>query len=322
MTPQQSQTLDDSFNKVLKNITPQSAYITPADYVVFQLVRMTLCSIKEGNHPVLNPADFKTNHSVLPNITIKNPKTSEYVGARFPGNASVALDLFSITRGLTSRNFVSIDELKNMGLDDRVKISDKIKIVLKSEWTDKVEGQNAHWVRANHLEVVNVESLLYDPRKNPSGLRPNKFNQYFPDFAKQQAMSENYSKNAISQLKENLNAENFNSAKENIQIEIENSKLPRLTHELYNYERSRTLNIDYKPKYTQQEQMVDIVNLYKKNPRDLISAIQQSGYIMERSVKTLLSSKLDARINKTLDKSIEVEKQQTLSNTNTRKNSH
>ena len=296
----QTQDIEKTFSNIINSFVSNGNY-SAQEMATNNLVKMTLMSLQKGTHPCVNPHDFKTDVIPVPNMTVFDNTSNQHTGIRFPANTTVMLDIFSRQKNLSSRNFVTLDELKRMKLDKYVKYEDTVNIPMHGKFIDKNLAQNKAFGTSPSIRVVNVESLLKS-KNNPRGaLNEEMFKQYFPDFDKQKDMFNQYALKSVLQLKKNAeNKEAFSTVTKQINIEKRNSHLPKMTEELFHMEYCRKTKQTYIPKFSRDEHIKDMVQLYKKSPNLLKDAVQQSGYISDRSLNQIFDKDMMARVDRSL----------------------
>jgi hypothetical protein len=270
-TPGNERQLSRIINELYKNKNN-----SPAEHAACIFAAMTLKSMKKGSHPVINPRNYKNDVLPIPNMTLVNPSTKKHSGVRFSANNAAALDLFSVNKNYGSRYFIAVDELKRMKLDKYIKYEDKINIIKDHK---------------SSICIVNAESLLKTP-KNPRGpLGENDFKIYFPDFDKQIPNFERYAENKTGCLGTNTkDPQTFNAIKTQNEMDVKNSLLPKLSSEMIHLEYCRITKHKYTPRFSKEEHIADMIKLHNKNPWLLTEAIQQSGYIMDKSLNRIFGN--------------------------------
>jgi hypothetical protein len=266
------------------------------------LVKMTLKSFQNGKHPVLNQRDYQVDILPVPNMTVLDTTIGKYVGIRFPTNSAMAIDLFSASKNINSRGFITVNELERMKLDKYIKYEDIINISIQNKYTDKAMAHNKALGNSSVIRVVNIESLLKSEHNRRGHLTQKEFDMYFPDFKKQNYNYIQYSKKLVHQVSQNSkNIEEYNTIKKTINIDVKNSLLPKLTEEMIHSEYCRLIRKEYIPRFSKEDHLKDMINLHKKSPNLLKDAIQQSGYITDKSINRLFSNEMTARLNKHID---------------------
>jgi hypothetical protein len=261
-------------------------------------ILLALKAIQKGNHPILSEQDFSNNPVPIPNMTVYDRQTGKYTGVVFPMNTSAALDLHSINKKYNGRYFIPMDEIQRMKLDKYVKPQDQLFVCIQNRYTDKNMSHNNVFGNKSTIRLVNAESFLHP--KGP--LTEKEFRAYFPDFEKQGLNFDHFSKKMTKQLEKNTSDETqFKKIKLNKTIDVKNSHLPKLTEEMFHYEYCRETKTAYTPKFSKEEHLEDMINLFKKNPELLKEAIQQSGYIADKYTHRLFDENMLARTNKVID---------------------
>jgi hypothetical protein len=121
---------------------------------------------------------------------------------------------------------------------------------------------------------------------------------YFPDFDRQILNFELYAKDKTSSLDANTkDPQAFNAIKTQNEMDVKNSLFPKLNSEMIHLEYCRVTKQEYTPRFSKEEYITDIIKLQNKNPRLLAEAIQQSGYIINKSLNRIFGNEIIARNN-------------------------
>jgi hypothetical protein len=287
--------------KIMNSIYHAGNY-SAIDNFSSDLTMMTLKSLQNGKHPVINYRNFITDILPIPNMTIFDHNTGNYTGVRFNANCSMALDLFSINRNFGSRSFISVEELKRMKLDGNIKHEDQISIVVGNHWTKNKSHHNSVYDGFTSIRIVNMECLLKSFNNSIRGLTENDFTMYFPDYGKQILYQKNYSNNLVKSMQAHINStSNYDLAKSKIAIDTKNSYLPKLSAEMAHYQFCRLTRSEFIPKFSREDHLNDIITLHSKNHELLTNAIKQSCSLVDISINRLLGSRKAQDIHKTLE---------------------
>jgi len=282
----------------IKMFMSKTGNISQDELSSIRYINLTIDSLYKGKHPVLKNFNFVDNAHSIPNSTLLDKTTGNYCGSLFTGNPGIALELFSEKNKYDNKVFVPLDQLKRLKLSYLVKPEDLINVVLQNKYTDKMMSHNRDFGGKTSVDLVNIESLLKSPKK-PLGLTKEQLIGYFPDFDKQPQKHMEFMNKNKKNFYNNFNDKNpdvhkkkqeyLSKVKKEINERSENSLLPKLTVELTNYKYCQLAGLEYRPAFSQEEHLKDMVNLFKKNPQELKTAIQQSGYIMQYSMNKLFN---------------------------------
>jgi hypothetical protein len=95
------------------------------------------------------------------------------------------------------------------------------------------------------------------------------------------------------------NAGNYEEAKRQITMDTKNSYLPKLSAEMARYQFCRLTRREYSPNFNREEHLKDIINLHGKNHKLLTSAVKQSCFLADLSIKQLLGERKTIEMAKT-----------------------
>ena len=306
----QSQTLNynKEINDILKNITI-SGNSSPTEKASNHYIKMTLETLLrdaniqfrqgdiKGNpdyaYPFIKKHNFALDVVPLPNATLLNKNSNQYEGTVIQGNTGLALELFSAVNKYSHNAFVPVYKVREFGLSDLIEKKDVINVSVQDKYTDPRMSKNKSLGDKTSIEVVNINCLLKNNKKN--GLTEEQLKGYFPDYDKQEGMHVKYSnKNKITQTRNKQNPD-FPRMQEQITMKVQESLLPTLTKEMCHYKECQLKNTEHHPLFSPQQHLNSMIKLYKKNPQQLKDAILQAGYVMQYSMNKLFSEDMSAR---------------------------
>jgi len=292
--------------KTINNIFTETGNVSAEELASMQYIKLTIDTLKNGKHPILNKFNFAETGTALPNSTLLDKTTGNYVGSIFGGNTGMALELFSLGKH-KNMAFVPLEQVKRLKLYHLVKPEDIINVILQDKYTDKKMSNYKDFNNKTSEKFINIESLLKSGKK-PFGLTEKQLSEYFPEFDKQSLKHKEYIKKNKINYYNNFNDKDpkkhqekqkyLKSVKEEIKFKNETSILPKLTKELSNYRFCQLTGLEYKPTFSQSEHLEDIIKLIEENkgsPVKVSDAIKNAGYIMQYSLNKLFTEDSSVR---------------------------
>jgi hypothetical protein len=286
-------------------------------------LKSTLDSFQKNYNFILKEQNFSTNIIPFPNTTLFNSENNKYEGNIFSGNAGNALHLFSIKNNYKNNVFVTMEELDRLKLSKFIPVNKIALVNIQSKYDDKAMSINKIVGNKTTARFINIEELL-----NSKALTEKEFKKYFPDFDKQKNLHTSYTEKQRNNFSNNYSGKDdqgkyseekeskFKSSLNQIKIEREQCLLPKYTVELFHYKYCQSVGQKYIPQFSNEEHLKDMITLFKKDPQLLKTAINQAGYIMQKSLNTIFDNDQNTRIvNKENIKDKEKSNERTKENT-------